>query len=110
MAKHTGKIFIIIHRKLRISNWMFTIFKSIYEGHLPVLVTSDLNLLEEVFNKQFRNFIARRVCVYNEKFSIKYIKKSIISSLLHKRNFHFNRTIMAQNVMFLCRREHSGND
>ena len=44
---------------------MFTIFKSIYEGHLPVLVTSDLNLLEEVFNKQFRNFIARRVCEFN---------------------------------------------
>lgn len=32
-----------------------------YEGHLPIMVTSDLNIIEEVFFKQFPNFTARKV-------------------------------------------------
>lgn len=31
-----------------------------YEGHLPILVTSDCDLIQEVFIKQFSNFIARK--------------------------------------------------
>lgn len=33
----------------------------IYEGHRPVLITSDLEIIQEVFIKQFNNFSARRV-------------------------------------------------
>ena len=32
-----------------------------YEGHYPVLVTSDLDLIQEVFIKQSKNFSARKV-------------------------------------------------
>ena len=31
-----------------------------YEGHLPVLVTSDLELIQQIFIKQYNNFSARR--------------------------------------------------
>lgn len=31
-----------------------------YQGHMPVLVTSDLDLIQEVFIKQFNNFSARK--------------------------------------------------
>ncbi len=33
----------------------------IYEGHIPIIVTSDLEIIQEVFVKQFGNFIARKV-------------------------------------------------
>lgn len=36
-------------------------FFSYYEGHLPVLVTSDVEIIQEVFVKQFGNFMARKV-------------------------------------------------
>lgn len=32
-----------------------------YEGHLPIIVTSDLEIIQEVFIKQFGNFVARKV-------------------------------------------------
>lgn len=32
-----------------------------YEGHLPIIVTSDLELINEVFIKQYSNFMARKV-------------------------------------------------
>ena len=35
----------------------------IYEGHLPILVTSDVDIIQEVFIKQFSSFIARKVDV-----------------------------------------------
>lgn len=34
-----------------------------YEGHTPVLVTSDLDLIREVFIKQFHCFSARKVFI-----------------------------------------------
>ena len=32
-----------------------------YEGHLPIIVTSDTDIIQDVFIKQFGNFIARKV-------------------------------------------------
>nr|QVK45581.1 cytochrome P450 [Brachionus paranguensis] len=32
-----------------------------YEGHLPVIVTSDLDFINEVFIKQYSNFMARKI-------------------------------------------------
>lgn len=32
-----------------------------YEGHLPVIVTSDLELINEVFIKQYSSFMARKI-------------------------------------------------
>lgn len=32
-----------------------------FEGHLPILVTSDLEIIQEVFIKQFNNFSGRKV-------------------------------------------------
>lgn len=32
-----------------------------YQGHLPILVTSDLDIIQEVFIKQSKNFSARKV-------------------------------------------------
>jgi hypothetical protein len=33
----------------------------IYEGHIPILVTSDIDIIQEVFIKQFSSFMARKV-------------------------------------------------
>ena len=33
----------------------------VFEGHTPILVTSDPDLIQEVFIKQFSNFVARKV-------------------------------------------------
>jgi cytochrome P450 len=35
-------------------------FLRIFEGHLPIIVTSDLEILEQVFIKQFSHFAARK--------------------------------------------------
>ena len=35
--------------------------KFLLQGHLPVLVTSDLDLIQEIFIKQYSNFSARKV-------------------------------------------------
>ena len=48
---------------------------SIYEGHLPVLVTSDLDIIQEVFIKQSKNFSARKV-----------IFKNIVNSCYNRQN------------------------
>lgn len=32
-----------------------------YQGHLPILVTSDLDIIQEVFIKKSKNFSARKV-------------------------------------------------
>ena len=32
-----------------------------YEGHRPILVTSDLDIVNEIFIKQFNNFTGRKV-------------------------------------------------
>jgi hypothetical protein len=32
-----------------------------FEGHLPVMVTSDLDIIEEICVKQYSNFSARKV-------------------------------------------------
>lgn len=34
---------------------------SYFEGHTPILVTTDLEIIQEVFIKQFANFSARKV-------------------------------------------------
>ena len=36
-------------------------FASYYEGHTPILVTSDLEMIQEIFFDQFENFTARKV-------------------------------------------------
>ena len=41
------------------------ILSSYYEGHWPVLVTSDLDIIQEVFIKQYANFSARKVKYFN---------------------------------------------
>lgn len=38
-----------------------------YEGHLPVLVTSDLDLIQQIFVKQFANFSARKKMAINKR-------------------------------------------
>lgn len=35
--------------------------ESYYEGHYPILVTSDIDLVQEIFVKQINNFSGRRV-------------------------------------------------
>lgn len=46
------------------------LFRRFYEGHLPVLVTSDVDIIEQVFVKQFENFTARKVraCCFGKDF------------------------------------------
>lgn len=41
--------------------WKYGKTYGYYEGHLPILVTSDLNLIEQIFIKQYSNFSARKV-------------------------------------------------
>ncbi len=43
-------------------------FTSYYEGHLPILVTSDLEIIKEVFFDQYGNFTARKrpPFIYND--------------------------------------------
>ena len=41
-----------------------------YEGHYPVLVTSDLEIIDEVFFRQFANFSGRRVNSIMKKIKI----------------------------------------
>lgn len=50
----------IVHFRLNNSTWLLRF----YEGHLPILVTSDLNIIQEVFFKQQANFMARKVFSY----------------------------------------------
>ena len=40
----------------------------IFEGHTPLLVTCDPDLIQEVFIKQFSNFVARKVGLYQKLF------------------------------------------
>ena len=40
---------------------LLKLFLSYYEGHLPVLITSDVDIIQEVLVKQFANFSARKV-------------------------------------------------
>jgi len=40
---------------------LYYLAKRYYEGHLPILVTSDCEIIQEVFIKKFGNFIARKV-------------------------------------------------
>ncbi len=35
-----------------------------YEGHLPILVTSDVDMVNEIFVKQFNHFSARKVRLF----------------------------------------------
>ena len=37
------------------------LFFRYYEGHFPILVTSDIGLIQEVFIKQYANFSGRKV-------------------------------------------------
>ena len=41
-----------------------TLLNSYFEGHLPILVTSDPEIIQDIFIKQYANFSARKV---NEK-------------------------------------------
>lgn len=42
------------------------VFLRYYEGSLPVIVTSDPEVINEVFVKQFNNFYGRRVSLYRK--------------------------------------------
>lgn len=42
---------------------MIIVLLRYYEGSLPVVVTSDPEMIKEVFIKQFHNFHGRRVSV-----------------------------------------------
>ena len=52
---------VAIYTKNRQKKSSLHCFCRIYEGHVPVLVTSDPNMVEQVFIKQFSNFTARKV-------------------------------------------------
>lgn len=39
-------------------------FLSYFEGHLPVLVTSDVDMIQEIFIKKFPHFSARKVKIF----------------------------------------------
>ena len=49
--------------KIRSKKILFYFFSAYryYEGHTPVLVTSDIELIDEIYYKQFSNFSARKV-------------------------------------------------
>ena len=40
------------------------LFDRIYEGHVPFLVTSDLDIIQEVFIKQFSSVPIRKVILF----------------------------------------------
>ncbi len=46
-------------------NPYFFVLNSYYEGHLPVLVTSDIDVLHEVFVNQFNNFVGRKILPFH---------------------------------------------
>lgn len=50
-----------------------------FEGHLPIIVTSDLNIIQEVFIKQASNFMARKVFNLNIFLFIFFIRKKIFT-------------------------------
>jgi hypothetical protein len=41
----------------------------VYMGHLPYLVTSDLDFINEICIKQYNNFSAKKVKTHIESFS-----------------------------------------
>ncbi len=56
---------LIIHNIIQ--KFHITFYLSIYEGHIPFLVTTDLDIIQEVFIKQFNNFSARKVRPKNSR-------------------------------------------
>ena len=53
-------------------------FLSYYEGHLPILVTSDIELIDEIFYKKFSHFAARKVIRLASKVFVSKINKHTI--------------------------------
>ena len=56
MGEHRSDLLIYLNNQFQ----NFKIHR-IFEGHLPILVTSDLEIIQEVFIKQSTNFSARKV-------------------------------------------------
>lgn len=52
---------IILDRNFLLLCFYFLCYFRYFEGHLPILVTSDLEIIQEVFIKQNANFSARKV-------------------------------------------------
>lgn len=66
----------------------------IFEGHVPVLVTSDLDIVQEVFIKQFNNFSARK------KTPLQTADDSPIKSLLQATKGRWKRMRLIMNPTF----------
>ena len=83
--------------------------KRYYEGHMPVLVTSDLELIEEIAFKQFTNFTGRRVkriyCILGLKVYIYMKNKNHLFLSLSRCKL---RTVMSEQMCSL-RQETDGN-
>ena len=67
--------------------WFY--FLSYYEGHTPVLVTSDPDFIQEVFIKQFGNFIARKVSIFWFWFIILW-KRTIFKTMFKRQTFQLS--------------------
>jgi hypothetical protein len=59
MEKHGGEFFIRLRLACFFNN-LWSVYRY-FEGHVPTLVTSDLEIIQEVFVKQFNNFSSRKV-------------------------------------------------
>ena len=57
----TTSFFILIWKKYMLQLYMTIKNARIFEGHLPILITSDLDIIQEIFIKQSSNFSARKV-------------------------------------------------
>ena len=63
MAKFMGRCLILGFKNKVIFNFNRILYflLSIFDGHLPILIISDPDMVQEIFVKQFSNFSARRV-------------------------------------------------
>lgn len=59
MEKYSGNFYFTEINQIRI--YLSVNHSRYYQGHLPILVTSDLSLVEEIFIKQYSNFSARKM-------------------------------------------------
>nr|UOU03264.1 cytochrome P450 3045C7 [Brachionus rubens] len=80
----------------QIKEWTKTYGKTYgyFEGHLPILVTSDLEIIQEVFIKQASNFAARKKAHLNPKDNDPYL------SLFFATGNRWKRMRMIMNPTF----------
>ncbi len=65
-----------------------------YEGHRPVLITSDLDVMQEVFIKQFNNFSARK------KLPLETDDSNPVKSLIRATKSRWKRMRVIMNPTF----------